>query len=72
VPLTVKEWVLCKAFLQRPQHLLTKAQLEERLYSFDTEIDSNRIEVHVSPLRKQLGHGVIETERGPGYRPGSA
>ena len=72
VPLTAKEWVLFEAFLQRPQQLLSKAQLEERLYSFDTEIDSNTIEVHVSRLRKKLGHWVIETERGLGYRLGSA
>ncbi len=72
VPLTAKEWVLFEAFLQRAQHLLSKAQLEERLYSFDTEINSNTIEVHVSRLRKKLGHGVIETERGLGYRLGSA
>lgn len=72
VPLTAKEWVLFEAFLQRPQQLLSKAQLEQRLYSFDTEIDSNTIEVHVSRLRKKLGHGVIETERGLGYRLGSA
>ena len=70
VPLTAKEWVLFEAFLQRPQQLLSKAQLEERLYSFETEIDSNTIEVHVSRLRKKLGHGVIETERGLGYRLG--
>lgn len=72
VALTAKEWVLFEAFLQRPQQLLSKAQLEQRLYSFDTEIDSNTIEVHVSRLRKKLGHGVIETERGLGYRLGSA
>lgn len=72
VVLTAKEWVLLEAFLQRPQQLLSKAQLEERLYSFDTEIESNTIEVHVSRLRKKLGHGVIETERGLGYRLGPA
>jgi two-component system OmpR family response regulator len=52
--------------------LWSKAQLEERLYSFDTEVESNTIEVHVSRLRKKLGHGVIETERGMGYRLGTA
>lgn len=72
VPLTAKEWVLFEAFLQRPQQLLTKAQLEDRLYAFDTEIESNTIEVHVSRLHKKLGHGVIETERGLGYRLGTA
>lgn len=72
VSLTAKEWVLFEAFLQRPQQLLSKTQLEERLYSFDTEVESNTIEVHVSRLRKKLGHGVIETERGLGYSLGVA
>jgi two-component system OmpR family response regulator len=72
VPLTAREWVLLEAFLQRPGQLLSKAQLEERLYSFDTEVESNAIEVHVSRLRKKLGHSLIETERGLGYRLGSA
>lgn len=70
VSLTAREWVLFEAFLQRPSQLLSKSQLEERLYSFDTEIDSNAIEVHVSRLRKKLGADVIETERGLGYRLG--
>lgn len=70
VVLTAREWVLFEAFLQRPGQLLSKNQLEERLYSFDTEIDSNAIEVHVSRLRKKLGAHVIETERGLGYRLG--
>jgi two-component system OmpR family response regulator len=70
IVLTAREWVLFEAFLQRPGQLLSKAQLEERLYSFDNEIDSNAIEVHVSRLRKKLGAHVIETERGLGYRLG--
>lgn len=70
VPLTAREWVLFEAFLQRPGQLLSKSQLEERLYSFDTEIESNAIEVHVSRIRKKLGASVIETERGLGYRLG--
>jgi len=70
VMLTAREWVLFEAFLQRPGPLLSKIQLAERLYSFDTVIDSNAIEVHVSRLRKKLGANVIETERGLGYRLG--
>lgn len=70
VVLTAREWVLFEAFLQRPGQLLSKTQLEERLYSFDTDVDSNAIEVHVSRLRKKLGAQVIETERGLGYRLG--
>jgi two-component system, OmpR family, response regulator len=71
IPLTAKEWALFEAFLARPGQLLSKSQLEERLYSFDTEIDSNTIEVHVSRLRKKLGADVIATERGLGYRLGA-
>lgn len=72
VVLTAREWVLFEAFLQRPGQLLSKTQLEERLYSFDTDVDSNAIEVHISRLRKKLGAQVIETERGLGYRLGRA
>lgn len=72
VPLTAREWVLFEAFVQRPGQILSKAQLEERLYSFETEIESNTIEVHVSRLRKKVGRERIETVRGLGYRLGAA
>lgn len=68
VTLTAREWALFEAFLSRPGQLLSKAQLEDKMYAFDAEIESNTIEVHVSRLRKKLGAGVIETERGLGYR----
>ncbi|MBS3651606.1 response regulator transcription factor [Pseudaminobacter sp. 19-2017] len=68
VQLTAREWALLEAFLNRPGQLLSKAQLEEKLYDFDAEVESNTIEVHVSRLRKKLGTGLIETERGLGYR----
>lgn len=70
VTLTAREWVLFEAFLNRPGQLLSKPQLEEVLYSFDAEFESNTVEVHVSRLRKKLGAAVIETERGMGYRLG--
>lgn len=70
VSLTAREWVLLEAFLQKPGQLLSKAVLEERLYSFEAEVESNTIEVHISRLRKKLGAGVIVTERGLGYRLG--
>lgn len=72
VSLTAREWVLLEAFLARPGQLLSKAQLEEKLYAFDAEVESNTIEVHVSRLRKKLGAEVIKTERGLGYRLGQA
>ena len=72
VTLTAREWALFEAFLSRPGQLLSKATLEDKLYAFGAEIESNTIEVHVSRLRKKLGAEVIETERGLGYRLGRA
>jgi len=71
IALTAREWALFEAFVQRPGQLLSKAQLEERLYSFDSEVESNTIEVHVSRMRKKLGREAIETVRGMGYRLGA-
>jgi two-component system OmpR family response regulator len=71
VVLTAREWALFDAFLARPGMLLSKAQLEEKLYAFESEVESNTIEVHVSRLRKKLGNDVIKTERGLGYRLGA-
>jgi two-component system OmpR family response regulator len=70
IMLTAREWALFETLLSRPGQLLSKAQLEEKLYAFDAEVESNTIEVHVSRLRKKLGTSVIETERGMGYRLG--
>ena len=70
IALTAREWALFDAFLARPGQLLSKSQLEEKLYAFDSEVESNTIEVHVSRLRKKLGNDVIDTERGLGYRLG--
>ncbi len=72
IDLTAREWALFEAFLQRPTQVLSKAQLEDRLYAFGEEVESNTIEVHVSRLRKKLGHDRIETVRGLGYRLGRA
>ncbi|MDI4665497.1 response regulator transcription factor [Xanthobacter autotrophicus] len=71
VALTAREWSLFEAFVQRPHQLMSKPQLEERLYSFDAEVESNAIEVYVARLRKKLGADVIETVRGMGYRLGT-
>ncbi|MCF6303742.1 MAG: response regulator transcription factor [Rhodobacteraceae bacterium] len=68
--LTAREWVLFEGFVQHPGQIISKAQLEDRLYAFDIEIESNTIEVHISRLRKKLGREKIETVRGMGYRLG--
>lgn len=72
VDLTAREWAIFEAFVQRPGQVISKAQLEDRLYAFGAEVESNTIEVHVSRLRKKLGPDVVHTVRGIGYRLGSA
>ena len=71
IDLTAREWALFEAFIQRPAALFSKSQLEDRLYEFGAEIESNTIEVHISHLRKKLGFPIVETVRGVGYRLGS-
>lgn len=70
VELTAREWALLETFVQAPGAILSKRQLEERLYAFGSEVESNTIEVHVSRLRKKLGPWIVETLRGVGYRLG--
>jgi len=70
IDLSQREWAIFEALLQRPGAVLSKSVLEERLYSFDSEIGSNAIEVYVSRLRKKLGAPAVETVRGLGYRLG--
>jgi two-component system OmpR family response regulator len=71
VQLTAREWALFETFLTRPGQLFSKARLEDKLYAFDSEVESNTIEVHISRMRKKLGSQIIETERGMGYRLGA-
>ena len=68
IHLTAREWSLLEAFIQRPGTLLSKTQLEDHLYAFGAEIESNTIEVYISRLRKKLGNDQLETVRGLGYR----
>ncbi|SLN62815.1 response regulator transcription factor [Oceanibacterium hippocampi] len=70
VELTAREWAIFEALVQHPGAIFSKARLEEKIYAYGTEVESNTIEVHVSRLRKKLGAGVIETMRGLGYRLG--
>ncbi|MGR4897396.1 response regulator [Stenotrophomonas sp. LARHCG68] len=69
IDLTASEWALLEALLQHPEMIVSKARLEGCLYSFNQEVGSNAIEVHMSRLRKKLGaNAAIETLRGLGYR----
>ncbi len=71
VHLTVREWALIERLSRRPDVITSRAQMEDTLYGFGDEIESNAIEAHVSRLRAKLGRGAIVTERGFGYRMGS-
>ncbi len=71
VHLTRKEWAVIERISRRPGMIVTRDQLEEALYAFDAEVESNAIEAHVSRLRAKLGRSAVETVRGFGYRMGS-
>ncbi len=70
VDITGREWAVLDKLLGRRKRIVAKGEIEEALYPFGAEIESNAIEVHVSRLRKKLGKGFIETVRGVGYRLG--
>nr|WP_302795417.1 response regulator transcription factor [Shinella daejeonensis] len=70
VDLSGREWAVLARLAARPEALVSKAQIEEALYAFGAEIESNTVEVYVSRLRKKLGRAAIETVRGIGYRLG--
>jgi len=68
VPLSPREFALLQALLEHPGRVLSRAQLEERLYGWGEEVESNVVEVHVHTLRRKLGAEFIRTVRGVGYR----
>lgn len=68
VDLGQREWIILETLLQARGSIVSKSRLEDRLYSFDAEVESNTIEVYVSRLRKKLGRNSVETLRGLGYR----
>lgn len=67
VILSSKEYALLSALAERSGVVLSRAQLEEKLYNWDNTIGSNAIEVHIHHLRKKLSEDSIKTVRGVGY-----
>ena len=65
--LTGIEFRLLRYFLLNAGHVLSKSRLTEHVYDFDSEKDSNVIEVYVRRLRQLIGSDRIETRRGQGY-----
>ena len=68
VSLTAKEFQILHKLMQKPEHVITREQLEESLYAWGDEIESNAIEVFIYQLRKKIGSQYIKTIRGLGYR----
>jgi two-component system, OmpR family, response regulator QseB len=67
VNLSAHEFAVLEALLQRPGAVLSRPQLEDRLYGWDDQIGSNAIEVYIHGLRRKLGSEAIQTLRGVGY-----
>ena len=67
VTLSTREFDLLQAFMLGADRVLSREQLEQQLYSWGQEVESNAIEVHIHNLRRKLGPALIYTVRGVGY-----
>lgn len=67
VTLSTREFDLLQAFMLGADRVLSREQLEQQLYSWGQEVDSNAVEVHIHNLRRKLGSTLIHTVRGVGY-----
>ncbi len=67
VVLSAREWAVLEALLARPGAVLSRQQLEEKLYGWNEEISSNAVEVYIHGLRKKLGAELVLNVRGVGY-----
>ena len=65
--LSAREFAVLEALLDRPGAVLSREQLEEKLYGWDAEVESNAVEVYIHGLRKKLGADFIKNIRGVGY-----
>lgn len=66
--LTAREFAILEILVRNAGRFVSRARLEEGIYSWGEEVGSNTVEVYVSRLRKRFGGDVIETMRGVGYR----
>jgi two-component system response regulator QseB len=67
VALSAREYALLRALIDRPGAVLSRAQLEEKLYGWNEPVGSNAVEVHLHALRRKLGPGVVRNVRGVGW-----
>lgn len=68
VSLTSREWAILERLVRQPGAIVTKSAIEDSLYPFGSEIESNAVEVYISRLRKKLGWDIFGTVRGLGYQ----
>lgn len=68
ITISQREWAILTALLKHPNKIFSKANLEEKLYDLDKDINSNTIEVYIHHLRVKLGKNFIRNVRGLGYR----
>jgi two-component system OmpR family response regulator len=67
VQLSAREWAVLEPLIARPGAVLSRAQLEEKLFSWKDDVSSNAVEVYIHGVRKKLGNDFIQTVRGLGY-----
>ncbi len=67
VPLSTREFDLLHTLMRSAGRVLSREQLEQQMYSWGLEVESNTIEVHIHHLRRKLQADVIQTVRGVGY-----
>jgi two-component system response regulator QseB len=67
VTLSAREYAIVEALALRPGAILSRGQLEQRMYGWGEEVDSNAVEVHIHAIRKKLGADFIRNVRGVGY-----
>jgi two-component system OmpR family response regulator/two-component system response regulator QseB len=67
VELSAREFSVLLALMEARPHVLSRAQIEAKLYNWDSTLESNAIEVHVHRLRRKLGEALVRTVRGIGY-----
>ncbi len=72
VLLSAREFAVLQALMERPGAIVSRAQLEDRLYGWGEELESNAISVYMHQLRRKLGDDVLHTVRGLGYYVGPA
>ncbi|MBC7311125.1 MAG: response regulator transcription factor [Rhizobium sp.] len=68
VPLSRREFTILQALMDNPGTIQSKTALEQKLYGWQEDVESNTVEVHVHKIRAKLGPDLIETVRGVGYR----